>query len=119
MAEIAASTVTVSGSSKQIVNGSTTVANPKLWGPAPKQTPNEYIAITTVSSNGTALDTYETPFGIRTVEYDPNQGILINGEHVPVYGSCNHHDLGSLGAAFNYRAAERQVSIVHTMFYNF
>ncbi|KAF3053750.1 hypothetical protein E8E11_011929 [Didymella keratinophila] len=115
VAKSVASTVTVSGSSKQTVNGSTTVANPKLWGPAPKQTPNEYIAVTTISSNGTALDTYETPFGIRTVEYDPNQGILINGEHIPVYGSCNHHDLGSLGAAFNYRAAERQIQILQEM----
>lgn len=109
VAKIAASTVTVSGSSKQSVNGSTTVTSPKLWGPAPKQMPNEYVAVTTISSNGTTLDTYETPFGIRTVQYDPDQGILINGEHIPVYGTCNHHDLGSLGAAFNFRAAERQV----------
>ncbi|KAH6642815.1 beta-galactosidase [Boeremia exigua] len=115
VAKISTTTVSVSGGSKQSVNGSTTVANPKLWGPAPKQTPNEYIAITTVSSNGTTLDTYETLFGIRTVAYDPNKGILINGEHVPVYGSCNHHDLGSLGAAFNYRAAERQIEMLQEM----
>ena len=115
VAKISASTITVSGGSTQSVNGTTTVVSPKLWGPAPKQTPNEYVAITTISSNGTALDTYETPFGIRTVEYDANQGILINGQHVPVYGTCNHHDLGSLGAAFNYRAAERQIEMLQEM----
>lgn len=115
VAKISAATVSVPGGSKQSFNGSTTVANPKLWGPAPKQIPNEYIAITTISSNGTATDTYETPFGIRTVAYDPNQGILINGQHVPVYGTCNHHDLGSLGAAFNYRAAERQIEMLQEM----
>lgn len=115
VAKVSAATVSVSGGSKQTVDGSTTVANPKLWGPAPEQTPNEYIAITSISRNGTTLDTYETPFGIRTITYDPNQGILINGEHVPVHGSCNHHDLGSLGAAFNYRAAERQIEMLQEM----
>ncbi|KAF9701394.1 hypothetical protein EKO04_000005 [Ascochyta lentis] len=115
VARIPAATVSISGGSKQSVNGSTTVANPKLWGPLPKQKPNEYIAITTVSSNGTAIDVYETLFGIRSITYDPNQGILINGLHVPVYGTCNHHDLGSLGAAFNYRAAERQIEMLQEM----
>lgn len=115
VAKIPAATVSLSAGSRQSVNGSTTVSNPKLWGPAPKQTPNEYIAVTTVSSNGTTIDTYETPFGIRTITYDPNQGVLINGEHIPVYGTCNHHDLGSLGAAFNYRAAERQIEMLQEM----
>jgi beta-galactosidase len=115
VAKFPAATVSVSGGSKQSINGSITVANPKLWGPPPTQKPNEYVAITTVSSNGTALDTYETRFGIRSVAYDPNQGILVNGEKIPVQGTCNHHDLGSLGAAFNYRAAERQVEMLQEM----
>lgn len=115
VAKFPAATISISHGSKQYVNGSATVANPKLWGPPPTQKPNQYVAITTISSNGTALDTYQTPFGIRSVAYDPDQGIIINGEHVPVYGTCNHHDLGSLGAAFNYRAAERQVQMLQEM----
>ncbi|KZM25152.1 Beta-galactosidase [Ascochyta rabiei] len=115
VAKISAATVSIPGGVKQSVNGSTTVANPKLWGPVPKQTPNEYIAITTLSSNGTAIDVYETLFGIRSITYEADQGVLINGIHVPVYGTCNHHDLGSLGAAFNYRAAERQIEMLQEM----
>ena len=115
LAKITAATINVPGRNKQSINGSAMVASPKLWGPPPKQRPNEYIAITTVSSNGTTLDTYETPFGIRTITYDPNEGILINGVKTPVYGTCNHHDLGSLGAAFNYRAAERQIQLLQEM----
>ena len=30
-------------------------------------------------------------------------------------GVCNHHDLGALGAAFNYRAAQRQLEMLMDM----
>jgi beta-galactosidase len=104
----------VAGQAKKTINGSTTVQNPKLWGPAP-QKPNQYIAVTTLSMNGTAIDVYETPFGIRTVTFDANTGVHVNGQAVRIQGTCNHHDLGSLGAAFNYRAAERQVQMLQEM----
>jgi beta-galactosidase len=108
----------VAGQAKEVVDGSVSVQSPKLWGPPPTQKPNEYVAVSTLSVDGTTVDVYETVFGIRSVEYDPNQGIIINGEHVYVQGSCNHHDLGSLGAAFNYRAAERQIEILLEMGHN-
>ncbi|KAI3321591.1 glycoside hydrolase family 2 protein [Xylariaceae sp. AK1471] len=99
----------------QSINASITVNNPQLWGPAPAQKPNMYVAVTTVSAGNTTVDTYETRFGIRSVTYDANKGLLINGQHVRVQGTCNHHDLGSIGAAFNYRAAERQLQILQEM----
>jgi beta-galactosidase len=105
----------VSGHAKQAVNGSVAVPSPRLWGPPPTQTPNEYVAISTLSINGTLVDTYETIFGIRSVEYDAEKGMLINGEDLYIQGSCNHHDLGSLGAAFNTRAAERQIEMLQEM----
>jgi beta-galactosidase len=104
----------VIGQAKKTVNGSTTVKSPKLWGPAP-QKPNQYIAVTSLSINGTVIDEYETPFGIRTVTFDANTGVHVNGQAVRIQGTCNHHDLGSLGAAFNYRAAERQVQMLQEM----
>ncbi|KAI4656675.1 uncharacterized protein J4E78_006566 [Alternaria triticimaculans] len=115
VAKFAAANADVAGHSKQAVHGSVTVPNPKLWGPPPSQKPNEYVAISTISVGGEAMDTYETVFGIRSVTYDPNQGVLINGERIYVQGSCNHHDLGALGAAFNTRAAERQIEILQEM----
>jgi len=107
--------LTLDGNSKKSVSESVKISSPKLWGPTPAQKPNEYIAITNLSSNGTTVDTYETIFGIRSIKYDPNTGVHINGEPVRVYGTCNHHDLGSLGAAFNTRAAERQIEILQEM----
>ena len=115
VATLSCGNVSVAGNSKQSVNGSVAISTPKLWGPLPSQTPNEYVAVTTVSVNGAAVDTYETPFGIRSIAYDPNTGVHINGQPIRVQGSCNHHDLGSLGAAFNTRAAERQIEVLQEM----
>jgi beta-galactosidase len=117
VATFARATANVAAGAKQVVNSSATVTNPLLWGPPPAQKPNLYVAITTLSANGTpgAIDTYETQFGIRSVTYDANKGVLINGQAVRVQGVCNHHDLGSLGAAFNVRAAERQLQSLQEM----
>jgi len=94
-----------------VAEGSVAVKNPKLWGPPPTQQPNRYVAVTTLSHAGQVVDRYETSFGIRAVKFDPNQGqgILVNGERVPLRGVNQHHDLGALGAAFNLRAAQRQL----------
>lgn len=86
---------------------SVVVQNPKLWGPPPSQKPNLYLAVTHLYINGKAADSYEARFGIRDVAFDPNQGIFVNGERIQIKGVNQHHDLGALGAAFNYRAAER------------
>jgi beta-galactosidase len=95
--------------------GTVRLKNPKLWGPPPTQQPNLYIAITTLRENGKLIDRYETRFGIRSVKYDPDRGIFVNGEHIQIKGVNQHHDLGALGAAFNIRAAERQLEILREM----
>nr|WP_232338643.1 beta-galactosidase GalB [Lysobacter soli] len=94
---------------------STTLANPRLWGPPPTQQPNRYVAVTTVSRDGRAIDRVETPFGIRTIRFDANEGLFVNGERIAIRGVNNHHDLGALGAAFNVRAAQRQLEILREM----
>lgn len=107
--------VEITGHAKQSVNGSAVITHPKLWGPYPSQTPNEYVAISTISVNGATVDTYETLFGVRSVAYDAETGVQINGQPIYIQGTCNHHDLGSLGAAFNTRAAERQLEMLQEM----
>lgn len=97
------------------LNSIATLTNPKLWGPLPTQKPNRYVAITTVMQQGKSIDTYETKFGIRSIEFNPDKGILVNGEHILIKGVNQHHDLGALGAAFNIRAAERQLEILQEM----
>lgn len=85
------------------------VTQPALWS---TNTPNLYIAVTTLQQDGKIIDTYETTFGIRTVTFDPEKGLLINGEHIYIKGVCDHHDLGALGTAVNLRALQRQLEIL-------
>ncbi len=115
VAKIAPVNLQVPAGSNSIAEGAATIANPKLWGPPPTQKPNRYVAVTTILQDGKVIDSYETPFGIRTLKFDPNTGVWINGEHVDMKGVCDHHDLGALGAAFNTRAAERQLEMLQDM----
>ncbi|KAK4466259.1 glycoside hydrolase superfamily [Cladorrhinum samala] len=116
--EFAKVDVTVGGGTGEIksVNGSLTVANPKLWGPRPGQEPNLHVAVTRLlnAKTGEEVDSYETKFGIRSVTY-AGDGLRVNGQRVYIQGVCQHHDLGSLGAAFNVRAAERQLEMLQEM----
>jgi beta-galactosidase len=115
VARFAPTSVRVAAGSSAKVQGSTMISNPRLWGPPPTQTPNRYVAVTTVSRGGQAIDRYETRFGIRSVRLDPSTGVYVNEERIPLYGVNNHHDLGALGAAFNVRAAERQLEMLLEM----
>ncbi len=88
------------------------IKNPKLWN---INAPNRYVAITEIEQNGKIIDVYETPFGVRSIKFDADKGFLLNGEHVRIQGVCDHHDLGALGTALNYRALERQIEILKEM----
>ncbi len=114
-ATIAPAATRVAPAASATVEGSATIARPRLWGPPPQQQPNRYVAVTTVLHQGKATDVYETPFGLRDVRFDPGRGIFVNGKRIQIQGVDNHHDLGALGAAFNTRAAERQLEILREM----
>ncbi|SPN99709.1 uncharacterized protein DNG_02560 [Cephalotrichum gorgonifer] len=107
-------TVNVGAGKIAETSGSIEIKNPKLWGPVPSQTPNLHVAITRVYSGKKEIDSYETTFGIRSLEYK-NDGLWVNGERIYLQGVCQHHDLGSLGSAFNVIAAERQLDMLQEM----
>ncbi len=108
-------TISISAGKNLKVPGTVTLKNPKRWGPPPTQQPNLYVAVTTLIQNKKPIDTYETRFGIRSVEFNPDKGIFVNGERIQIRGVNQHHDLGSLGAAFNTRATERQLEMLREM----
>ncbi len=88
------------------------IENPNLWS---IENPNMYLANSKIYQNNILIDNYQTPFGIRQIEFDANQGILINGKLVKIQGVNQHHDLGALGSAFNVSAAVRQLEILKEM----
>jgi beta-galactosidase len=114
VAKIGSQELQIAAGENAVAKGSTEIANPQLWGVPPTQQPNRYVARTTVSHDGKVVDRYETRFGIRSVECKAD-GFYLNGERVRFQGVNQHHDLGALGAAFNVRAAERQLEILREM----
>ena len=85
--------------------------NPKLWS---CETPHLYRLKTVLKANDTEIDSHETAFGVRSVEWR-GDGFYLNGERVQIKGVCEHHDLGALGAAFHTRAYERKIEILKNM----
>ena len=100
---------------KSWISSSVILKNPKLWGPPPTQIPNRYVAVTKLYQGENQIDKYETKFGIRSLNFNPNSGLFVNGELIKIKGVNQHHDLGALGTAFNKRAAVRQLEILKEM----
>jgi beta-galactosidase len=88
------------------------VNTPDLWSP---ENPALYTARTTLSVDGKVMDSYDTRFGIRSLEYVPEKGFFLNGEPTKFKGVCNHHDLGPLGAAVNRSALRHQIELLKDM----
>jgi beta-galactosidase len=106
--DLASRVLTKTGGQSTVLN----VPHPKLWN---CESPHLYVAVTSLVEGGKTLDRYETVFGIRSIKFTPDNGFLLNGKRVQIKGVCNHHELGGLGAAFNTRAAERQLEIMKEM----
>jgi beta-galactosidase len=94
------------------VNQTLKVTSPQLWS---DERPYLYKVVTQLEQGGRITDRYETPLGIRTFRFDVDKGFFLNGKPVKIRGVCNHHDLGSLGAAINTRAIERQLEMLKAM----
>lgn len=86
-----------------------TVSSPKLWD---LEHTHRYLARVSVYDGKKCIDVLDTPFGIRTIEFTHDNGFMLNGKRVQIQGTCNHHDLGALGAAFNIVAQKRQLQIL-------
>ncbi len=102
----------ISVNQTQEIEQNLVVNNPILWSDV---APYLYKAKTIVTHKGKVVDEYETVFGIRYFSFDIDKGFSLNGKPVKIKGVCNHHDLGCLGAAINYRALERQLEILKAM----
>jgi beta-galactosidase len=90
------------------------VKHPKLWEPANPHLYDLSLGLTD-NSRAAALDAQTIPFGIRTIQFTPDNGFLLNGKRLPIQGVCDHHDLGALGSALNLSALERQLRILQEM----
>ncbi len=88
--------LSIASKTENIFSHSLNVVNPKLWD---IETPNMYKAITIVSVKGRVISRYETPFGIRSIEFNKDFGFKLNGKVTDVKGVCLHHAAGLVGSA--------------------
>jgi beta-galactosidase len=97
------------------VDQEVTIAQPALWSP---ESPRMYRGITRIAKNGKLLDEVETPFGVRSLAWSVEQGVLLNGKSIKLAGGGVHHDNGPLGAAAFDRAEERKVELLKAAGFN-
>ena len=98
------------------------IPDAKLWS---VNTPNLYrlrVTFAAEQENGQnkymETDQEEVIFGIRTLKWDKETGITINGERVILRGACIHHDNGVLGAYCYPDAEARKIRILKENGYN-
>lgn len=90
----------------QLVHLDASIATPSLWNP---EQPALYTARTTVRVGGNAVDQVEEKFGVRTLDFSPEHGLLLNGTKLFLNGVNLHDDLGAVGTAAFERAIERRL----------
>ena len=110
----ARSAVTVAGGQAE-VSQEVRVPSPALWAP---DTPRLYQAVTRIVENGQAVDEVVTPFGIRSIAWSAERGLVLNGAPIKIVGGSVHHDHGPLGAAAFDRAEERRVQLLKAAGFN-
>ncbi|TNJ45337.1 DUF4982 domain-containing protein [Tamlana fucoidanivorans] len=88
-----------------------TVSKPKLWD---IKTPHLYNIKTTILKSGKVINTYNTPFGIRSIRFELD-GFYLNNKRVKFKGVNMHHDFGPVGAAFHKELFVRQMKKMKDM----
>lgn len=80
-------------------------------------TPYPYTLLAVVSAGGVSDITEET-VGIRTIQVNPRQGLLLNGQPIKLKGDCIRHDLGLLGSAGHVAAEKRRIALLKQSGFN-
>jgi beta-galactosidase len=109
------SSTTLTSGQKVEISQDIPVKKPSLWS---TDDPNLYNAKVSVLIDEKTVDKCETPFGIRSIKIDAQNGLTINGKSLDMIGGCYHHDNGPLGAASIDRAEERKIEVLKKTGFN-
>jgi beta-galactosidase len=96
VAEVVDTKLAVQAGSSEVASADLPVAHPSLWS---TETPVLYKLVTTIRQAGKVVDTCETRFGIRQVEWTADHGFFLNGKHVEIKGTNDHQDDAGVGIA--------------------
>lgn len=93
------------GLNNALIKQNLSIRNALLWSP---EHPCMHQMITEIIVDGIIEDQYVTPFGIRTLYFDADKGLLINKEHIKIHGMAIHNEAGQLGAAVPIKVWKRR-----------
>jgi len=83
------------------------IPSPQLWS---TDSPTLYSLHTRLIADNTTVDETTTPFGVRSLTFDPNTGFSLNGVPTKFKGVCIHQDGGSVGVAIPVQVWERRLA---------
>jgi len=86
-----------------------TIEHPCLWS---IEKPMLYTLKSILYIDSNIVDETLIPFGIRTIDFDPNKGFLLNGKQLKLKGVCIHHDAGCVGAAVPEKMLQRRLCLL-------
>ena len=82
------------------------IRNPHLWSPDDPHLYKLRIAARTARGE---TDSLTLDYGIRTIKFARDCGLLLNGRRVPIRGFCQHESYPCLGTALNREMLEWQL----------
>jgi beta-galactosidase len=85
------------------------IEDPLLWSP---ENPELYTVHCHLMDKSKKVDHVSIRHGIRTAEFDPARGFILNGKKVFLKGVCLHHDGGVLGAAVPLESWKRRFELL-------
>ncbi len=112
VATVTTDVASVDAGETQTITTDLSIQDPHLWEVGEG---GMYKLYTEVLSDGVVIDSYESDFGLRWMEFNPQKGFFMNGEYTKIRGVCQHHDQGALGAVNNQAALDRQIRILREM----
>jgi len=86
--------------------------DPQLWSP---EAPYLYRLIAELHDDNVLVGIYCTNFGVRSIKFDAQKGFLLNGEHYPIKGTCNHQDFAGIGVALPDSIIEYKIKLLKEM----
>ncbi|MCG8451430.1 MAG: DUF4982 domain-containing protein [Pirellulales bacterium] len=104
---------------QSINNGKDRLVKQSLVAPAPKRwdvdTPQLYVAESSILQNGKVVDQLRTRFGIRTVRWDAKTGFWLNDKNIKLKGVCEHLEGGPVGGAWPDELIEWKLRLLKQM----
>ncbi len=112
VAGISSEELRLAGREEKTVTQQVEVTAPLLWS---LEAPHLYKLVSLVESGNSVADRLETPFGIRTIRFDKDNGFFLNEKRVEIKGVCCHQDHAGVGSALPDRLQEWRIERLKEM----